>query len=93
MITEEANLTAKSLCGERVVEATNEYQMEDMSRTRILHRAALKSLALPENPQVASEPVAKVNDDKNVVGYTAAGAIIRLSELKPPPVSAKKHPK
>jgi len=59
----------------------------------IVRMAALESLALRGNPEVTPRLVARLNDDKNVVGYTAAGAIIRLSELKPPPVSAKKHPK
>ena len=55
--------------------------------------AALESLALRGNPEVTPGLVARLNDDKSEVGYTAAGAIIRLSELKPLPVSAKHHPK
>jgi HEAT repeat protein len=59
----------------------------------IVRMAALESLALRGNPKVAPQLVARLDDDKDVVRYTAAGAIIRLSEIKPQPVSATKHPK
>jgi HEAT repeat protein len=59
----------------------------------IVRMAALESLALRGNPAVVPQLVAKLEDDKDVVRYTAAGAIIRLSETKPQAVSTRKHPK
>ena len=45
------------------------------------------------DPKVTPEIVARLDDDQEVVRYTAAGAVIRLGEIKPQPVSANKHPK
>jgi len=59
----------------------------------IVRIAALESLAMRGDPKVTPEIVARLDNDKEVVRYTAAGAIIRLSEIKTQPVSTNKHPK
>ena len=50
--------------------------------------AALAVLGLRGNAEVVPQLVPRLEDDKNVVRYTAAGAIIRLSETTMRPVSS-----
>jgi len=56
----------------------------------IVRMAALDSLARRGDSRVIPQIESKLADEKDVVRYTAAGAIIRLSEGHPPPVTQKK---
>lgn len=64
----------------------------------IVRMAALDSLARRGDPSVVPQILPQLNDEKDVVRYTAAGAIIHLSQLKvtapaPKPVTPKNKKK
>ena len=59
----------------------------------IVRAAALDSLARRGDAGVIPSIQSKLQDEKDVVRYTAAGAIIRLSETKPHTPTAKKNSK
>jgi hypothetical protein len=69
--------------GQALVEATS-------NKSWIVRMAALDSLARRGDPTVIPQIVAKLHDDKDVVRYTAAGAIIRLSGPKTQVITQKK---
>lgn len=55
----------------------------------IVRTAALDSIAHRGDPTVIPQIMPQLADEKDVVRYTAAGAIIRLSQVKPATTQTK----
>ena len=68
--------------GQALVEAAS-------NKSWVVRMAALDSLARRGDPAVIPQIAAQLDDDKDVVRYTAASAIIRLSESKTQTVTQK----